>query len=178
MNGREVFRFATTVMPRAAESVVRKAGWHLDDLKLIIPHQANTRIIESAVKRLSLPPERFFINLERYGNTSSASIPIALCEAIGEGRISSGDKLALVGFGAGLTWAAVAIEWGVPLPARPQPWYRRVFAHVFFFLAGLRSTARRSARRLYYVVAGPMGRPGLSGRVRKAIDRLQAWLRR
>jgi 3-oxoacyl-[acyl-carrier-protein] synthase-3 len=178
MNGREVFRFATTVMPRAAESVVRKAGWHLDDLKLIIPHQANTRIIESAVKRLSLPPERFFINLERYGNTSSASIPIALCEAIGEGRISSGDKLALVGFGAGLTWAAVAIEWGVPLPARPQPWYRRVFAHVFFFLAGLRSTARRSARRLYHVVAGPMGRPGLSGRVRKAIDRLQAWLRR
>jgi 3-oxoacyl-[acyl-carrier-protein] synthase-3 len=114
MNGREVYRFASTVMPRATEAVVRKAGWRLNDLALVIPHQANLRIIDAAIKRLGLPADRFFVNIDRYGNTSSASIPIALCEALTAGRINAGDRIILVGFGAGLTWAALALEWGIP----------------------------------------------------------------
>ena len=106
MNGQEVFRFATTIMAQATEQVVAKAGWRLEDVDLIVPHQANMRIISSASKRLKLPMERFVTNLEEYGNTSAASIPIALCEAIEEhgprscgAEISQGMALALLSMG-------------------------------------------------------------------------------
>jgi 3-oxoacyl-[acyl-carrier-protein] synthase-3 len=111
MAGPEVFRFAARVVAEATSQVLAKAGLDADDVDLFIPHQANTRIIESAVRRLKIPAERVFINIDRYGNTSSASIPIALCEAVDTGRLQPGDRVVMVGFGAGLTWGAGAIQW-------------------------------------------------------------------
>jgi 3-oxoacyl-[acyl-carrier-protein] synthase-3 len=174
MNGREVYRFASTVMPRATEAVLHKAGWRLKDLALVIPHQANDRIIAAAIKRLGLPADRFVVNIDRYGNTSSASIPIALCEAIAQGRINAGDRLVLVGFGAGLTWAAVALEWGIPEPTRPRPLFLRWLAGVWYFLAGIRSAVRRVERSTYDRIMGPGGTAGLRGEMRTRTDRLRA----
>ncbi len=173
MNGREVFRFATTAMSKATEAVLRQVGWQSADLGLIIPHQANIRIIESAAKRLGLPLERFFVNVDRYGNTSAASIPIALCEAIGAGQIKPGDKLVLVGFGAGLTWAAAALEWGVPIPTRPQPWPRRLLARIGYALAALRSRLLRGERTIYNWLMGPVGKDDWRGKLRKRMDNLR-----
>ena len=172
MNGREVYRFATTVMPKVALSVTRKAGWELEDVSLFVPHQANTRIIESAAKRLSLPIDRFFVNLERYGNTSAASIPIALTEAIAAGRVHEGDKVVLVGFGAGLTWAAAAVEWGAPPPVTAKTWLSRLLARFGFLFAGLRSWVIRSERHTYNWAMGPVGKDDWRGRLRKHVD---AW---
>jgi len=178
MNGREVFRFATTVMPRATEQVVAKAGWQAADLSLVIPHQANIRIIDSAAKRLGVPKDKVFVNIDRYGNTSSASIPIALCEAIDAGRIKSGDKIVLVGFGAGLTWAAVALDWGMPIPARPQPWFRRWLADLQFAWARIRSAVLRSERHVYNWVMGPVGKDDWRGKLRKRVDRYRLSVKR
>jgi 3-oxoacyl-[acyl-carrier-protein] synthase-3 len=114
MNGREVFRFATRVLGRAAQEAVARSGLGPDDIALFIPHQANLRIIQVACRELGLRDEQVFINLDRYGNTSAASIPIALCEAIESGRCGDGDNLVLVGFGAGLTWAAAVVRLGAP----------------------------------------------------------------
>lgn len=111
MNGREVYRFATKVMAEAAKQVIAKANLPLEEVDLLIPHQANLRIIDYAAKALKLPPEKVFVNLEKYGNTSAASIPIALTEAIEAKRVNPGDHIVFVGFGAGLTWGACAIEW-------------------------------------------------------------------
>ncbi len=170
MNGREVFRFATTVMPRATENVVKKAGWQMADVKLIIPHQANTRIIESAAKRLGLPMDKFFVNLERYGNTSAASIPIALTEAVALGKVRPGDKLVLVGFGAGLTWAAAAVEWGLPVQPTTRTWLDRLIAKIDLFFAGGRSRVLRSERHAYNWVMGPVGKEDWRGRMRRRVD--------
>jgi 3-oxoacyl-[acyl-carrier-protein] synthase-3 len=111
MDGRRVFKFAARVMPDSVRKVVTAAGLTVDDIDLIIPHQANDRIIELARRRLRVPPEKIMVNIDRYGNTSAASIPLALLDAIEEGRIKSGDHLVFVGFGAGLTWAAAAFHW-------------------------------------------------------------------
>lgn len=111
MEGSEVYKFATAVMPEAVEAAAEKAGLAVEDIDLIIPHQANIRIVNTAVKRLGLPVEKFFINVSEYGNTSSASIPIGLAEAAAQGRLKKGDKVCLVGFGAGLTYGAVVVEW-------------------------------------------------------------------
>jgi 3-oxoacyl-[acyl-carrier-protein] synthase-3 len=178
MNGREVFRFATTVMPKAIENVIRKAGWVAGDVSLIIPHQANTRIIESAARRLNLPMERFFVNLERYGNTSAASVPIALTEAIAQGKVRPGDKLVLVAFGAGLTWAAAAVEWGMPPAPTTRSFFDRLFAQISFFFAGARSFALRSERHFYNWVMGPVGKDDWRGRLRQRMDRARANIKR
>ena len=111
MAGSEVMKFAVKIMAEAADKVVADAGLTWDDIDLIIPHQANMRIVEAAAKRLGITTDRMFINLDRYGNTSGASIPIALCEARDAGRLKRGDKVVLVGFGGGLTWAAAVIEY-------------------------------------------------------------------
>jgi len=111
MDGRRVFKFATRVMADAVRRVVASAGLTIDDVDLIIPHQANDRIIELARRRLRVPPEKVMVNIDRYGNTSAASIPLALVDAVEEGRIRSGAHLVLVGFGAGLTWAAGVLHW-------------------------------------------------------------------
>jgi 3-oxoacyl-[acyl-carrier-protein] synthase-3 len=114
MNGREVFRFASRVMADATREAADRAGLKVEDLDIIVPHQANRRIIESAARGLALPMEKFVVNLDRYGNTSSASIPIAVAEALDSGRIRPGDRMVLVGFGAGLTWGALAMQWVAP----------------------------------------------------------------
>jgi 3-oxoacyl-[acyl-carrier-protein] synthase-3 len=111
MDGRAVYRFATRTMPRAIREVVRASGLTLDDIQAVIPHQANRRIIEASAHQVGLPIDRFVINVERYGNTSTASIPIATCEAAAAGRLQAGDPVVLVGFGAGLSWGAVVAEW-------------------------------------------------------------------
>jgi len=147
MNGREVFRFAVKVMHTATCEVLEKSGYSLKDLTLLIPHQANQRIIEAAARSLNLPSEIVFSNVERYGNTSAASIPIALCEAVEMGRIQSGDLVVCVGFGAGLTWGAVAIRWTRPLPVYVPRW-KRILRGLSYFLAALKSRIRRLLRRL------------------------------
>ncbi|ACA59173.1 beta-ketoacyl-ACP synthase III [Candidatus Desulforudis audaxviator] len=111
MNGREVFRFAVRILGEAAAEVIREAGLRQDQIDLFIPHQANIRIIEAAAKRLDLPMDRVMVNVDRYGNTSSASIPLALEEAVHSGRLADGDRVVMVGFGAGLTWAAAVLDW-------------------------------------------------------------------
>lgn len=111
MNGNEVFKFAVKVMGESAAKSLSHAGLTSADIDLLIPHQANIRIIQSAAKRLKLPMEKVFVNVDKYGNTSAASIPIALKEAVESGRIKNGDNIVLVGFGAGLTWASCVIKW-------------------------------------------------------------------
>ncbi len=111
MAGSEVFKFAVRVMGNAAEEVLRKAGMSKEDVDLLVPHQANYRIIQSSLNRLNLTEDKCMINLDRYGNMSAASIPVALAEAAEQGRVSEGDRLVLVGFGGGLTWGASVLVW-------------------------------------------------------------------
>lgn len=111
MEGKEVYKFAVKMMGEAAEAVIRKAGLTPADISLFIPHQANLRIIEAAAKRLDFPMEKVFVNIDKYGNTSAASVGIALDEAQASGRLKRGDKAVIVAFGAGLTWASVVLEW-------------------------------------------------------------------
>lgn len=112
MNGQEVFRRAVTKMGEASVHVVEKAGWDFDDIDLLIPHQANLRIIDATARRLKLDSEKVFVNVQRYGNTSSATIPVALTEALEEGRIRPGADIVFAAFGGGLSWAAAAVKWG------------------------------------------------------------------
>ncbi len=111
MVGREVYKYAVNAMKRACEEALQAAGLTAEDVSMVIPHQANIRIIEAIVERLGIPMERTFINLDRYGNTSAAAIAIALDEANRSGAIREGDIVLLVAFGAGLTWAATVVEW-------------------------------------------------------------------
>jgi len=111
MNGREVFKFAVRVMGTATIEVLRKAGMERTDVDLFVPHQANIRIIQSAMQRLELPEEKVVVNVDKYANTSAASIPLALVEAAEEGRMKAGDTVLMVGFGGGLTWGASVLVW-------------------------------------------------------------------
>ena len=140
MNGREVFRFATRVMAEASQQAVEAANLTMDDIQLLIPHQANQRIIEAAARGLNYPMEQVMVNIERYGNTSTASIPIATVEAFKQGRLNPGDKTVMVAFGSGLTWGAALIEWTGPLPYRRKVSPRKVrwFARTRSILARLR----------------------------------------
>lgn len=112
MNGREVFKFAVRQMPESSVQVVEKAGYDKKDVDYLIPHQANIRIMEAARQRLGIEEERMAVNINKYGNTSAASIPIALSESVKNGKITDNDLVVLVGFGGGLTWGAVALKWG------------------------------------------------------------------
>jgi 3-oxoacyl-[acyl-carrier-protein] synthase III len=112
MKGSEVFKFAVRIMGDASVEALEKCGLKPEDVDVFVPHQANIRIIESAARRLKLPMEKVFVNVQRYGNTSAASVPIALDEAITQGKIKKGDIVVAVGFGAGLTWAASVMKWG------------------------------------------------------------------
>ncbi|MET3683380.1 3-oxoacyl-[acyl-carrier-protein] synthase-3 [Alkalibacillus flavidus] len=112
MNGREVFKFAVRKMADSSLNVVHQAGLTKDDVDYLIPHQANIRIMEAARQNLEIPVEKMSKSVDRYGNTSAASIPIALSEDVKAGRIKEDDVVVLVGFGGGLTWGAVAIKWG------------------------------------------------------------------
>lgn len=111
MNGPEVFKFAVRIMGEACLSALENAGLTPEDVDLFVPHQANIRIIRAAAQRMALTDERVFTNVDRYGNTSAASVPIALCEAVASGRVNKGSVLVFVGFGAGLTWGANVLRW-------------------------------------------------------------------
>ena len=117
MEGNQTYRFATKTMATTALESIRRSGLQPSDVDLFIPHQANVRIIEAVAKGLDLPMDKMFINLDRYGNTSAASVPIALAEAVNEGRVKVGDNVTIVAFGAGFTSGAVTIEWTAD-PAR------------------------------------------------------------
>ncbi len=112
MDGREVFRFSVRIVGEAALEAIQRAGLTLEDVDLLIPHQANLRIIDAAVKRLGLPWEKVWVNLDRYGNTSAASIPLGIAEAADSGVLRPGMNVVLVAFGAGLAWAAAVVRWG------------------------------------------------------------------
>lgn len=112
MNGREVFKFAVRQMPESSVNVVTKAGFAKEDVDYLIPHQANIRIMEAARERLGISADKMATSVRKYGNTSSASIPIALSEGVIEGKVKEDDLVVLVGFGGGLTWGAVALRWG------------------------------------------------------------------
>ena len=158
MDGPAVFKFATRVMSRSLQEVIFQAGLTPDDIDLFIPHQANARIIELAAKLLRQPLEKFYVNIHKYGNTSAASIPLALVEAIEEGRVKPGDKIAMAAFGAGLSWAAAVVQIGV---GELSP------AHRLFSIGRARFLAGRVQQRLLDLRPGPQPavvylRPGLA----------------
>jgi len=111
MAGNEVFKFAVRIMGNAAEEAIEKAGINKADIDLLVPHQANIRIIQSSLNRLELTEDKALVNIDKYGNMSAASIPVALAEAVEQNRISAGDTLCLVGFGGGLTWGSTVLKW-------------------------------------------------------------------
>lgn len=111
MHGPEVFKFATRVLVSSAEKLLEACGLTIDDVDVYIPHQANVRIIDYAVKKLRVPKEKVVINVDRYGNTSSGSIPLALAEAVDDGRVRTGSLVLMTGMGAGLTWGSALLEW-------------------------------------------------------------------
>ena len=111
MKGPDVFKFATDIFPRQAHAVADAAGIGMDDIDLFVPHQANYRIIEASARRIGLPMERVVVNIDRFGNTSTATIPLALNDALQAGRIKRGDRVLMAGFGSGLTWGACLLEW-------------------------------------------------------------------
>ena len=106
-----VFKFAVKVVGTSTLKVLKKAGLGKADIDLLVPHQANMRIIASAAKRLNLPMEKIMVNLDKYANTSAASVPIALCEARDQGRVHKNDRIVMVGFGAGLTYGSLVVKW-------------------------------------------------------------------
>ncbi len=149
MVGGEVFKFATRVVNDSIEQAAKKAGIAIEDIDLVIPHQANYRIIQSAARKLKIDINKFMSNVDRYGNTSAASIPIALCEAIEQKRIHDKDHIALVGFGGGLTWASMIIQWGIPKPSEQQgSLLKRQRRNLLYYTARWRSQTRRWRRRL------------------------------
>lgn len=149
MNGREVFRFATRVMAEATQQTIQSVDMTMDDIQLLIPHQANQRIIEAAARGLNYPMENVMVNLDRYGNTSTASIPIATVEAIEQGRLNPGDKAVMVAFGSGLTWGAALVQWSGPLP-----YQRKVSPRKVRWLARSRSIYARLRRRVDGILWG------------------------
>jgi 3-oxoacyl-[acyl-carrier-protein] synthase III len=135
MDGQEVFKFASRVVGSSLKRVIGDAGLLPEDIDLFIPHQANARIIEAGARLMRQPLEKFYMNLDKYGNTSAASVPLAMVEAIEEGRIKEGDKIAVVAFGAGLTWGAAVIQLGAGEIS---------VAHSFFSAGRARYLAKRS----------------------------------
>jgi 3-oxoacyl-[acyl-carrier-protein] synthase-3 len=153
MDGRQVYRFATNVIASSIQEVLKQAELTIDDIALIVPHQANTRIIEAAAKKLKLPMDKFYLNVEHNGNTSAASIPLALCDAVRDGRLRPDDNVVFVGFGGGLTWGASIVKWDVTPPEvsfGDHEWRR-----VRYIMARGRSRLRRLQRRVEAAVARP-----------------------
>lgn len=150
MDGRAVFRFATRIMADATRRVLDKAGVRVSEVDLVVPHQANKRIIQhSVLRQLKIPEDKVYVNVHKYGNTSTASIPIALCEAIEEGKVAPGDNLVFVGFGAGLTWGACAVKWSVPVEKPESTWWTNTQRQATYQAAAARSMWKRAIRRIY-----------------------------
>jgi 3-oxoacyl-[acyl-carrier-protein] synthase III len=173
MNGSEVFKFATRVIGESVEQALDKVDLTIDDVSLIVPHQANLRIIQAAARTLKIDPELFMSNVEHYGNTSAASIPIALCEAIQQGRVHEDDKLVLVGFGGGLTWAAMVVQWtgAKPIEGRSSA-FKEQRRQISYFIVRLRSQLKRTSRRINEIFNRVRPKRGRMLRLRDQVDRL------
>lgn len=148
MDGKAVFRFATRTIASSTRKVLNKAGLEVEDVDMVIPHQANLRIIQNSVQRqLKIGEDKIYANVQKYGNTSAASIPMALCDAINEGKVKPDDNLVLVGFGGGLTWAACTVKWCVPVDdTRGNNWWVNTRHAAEYRAAAARSMFRRAAR--------------------------------
>jgi len=171
MIGGEVFKFATRVINESVTQAVYEAGITLNDVALIIPHQANDRIITAAARSLEMDKSKFMSNVNRYGNTSAASIPIALYEAVQEGRVQEGDYIVFVGFGGGLSWGAIVVQWRVPRPENVQG--SRIVQsrrRVSYFRARLRDRWRYWKRRLLNTINRIRPNYGRIHRLRSKID--------
>ncbi len=170
MNGREVYRFATRIVGESISQALEKARLDISDLALIVPHQANFRIIEAAARNLGVSPDIFISNLERYGNTSAASIPIALCEAIDDGRIEEGDHIAFCGFGGGLAWAAMVLTWTGRETGEPRALGRQR-RQLTYARAGWRRRVRDWERQTADLVSSLHPRRGRLRRLRRRFER-------
>jgi len=134
--------------------VLEKADLEVDDIDLIVPHQANVRIIDSAAKKLGIESEKFFVNVENVGNTSAASIPIALCEAVEKGRLKPNDNLVFIGFGGGLTWSSAVVKWDVTVPKDYPILDGRQWRRARYIYARLRARIRQTRRSLGAWIGG------------------------
>lgn len=146
MNGRQVFRFATKIIAESVLKVVAEAELTMDDVALIMPHQANTRIIETAAKRLGISPDKFYINVDDVANTSAASIPIALADAVKNGRLQPDDNVVFIGFGGGLSWGASIVKWAATPPEEDRIDNR--WAKARYAAARARSRVRQIGRQV------------------------------
>lgn len=146
MNGRAVFRFATRVVADSIRDATKMAGLTVEEIDLVVPHQANQRILETAAKSLKMPVEKFYSNVARYGNTSAASIPIALCEAIEEGKLQEGQNIVFTGFGGGLTWATMVVRWETSLEQRQHTIMDARRKAVYWYAVQRRAIVRRWRR--------------------------------
>ncbi len=171
MNGGEVFKFGTRVIGESIQQVLEMAGVRLEELSLIIPHQANERIILAAARSLKVEKDIFMCNVDRYGNTSAASIPIALCEAVQQGRINEGDYIAFVGFGGGLAWASMLIKWGIPKPQeRHASYLNRRQREFSYALTWWRARFQRWNRRFSNIMNRLRLRRGRISRLQRKLD--------
>ncbi len=170
MNGREVYRFATRIVGESISQALEKAQLDISDLTLIVPHQANFRIIEAAARNLGVSTDIFISNLERYGNTSAASIPIALCEAIDAGRIEEGDHIAFCGFGGGLAWGAMVLTWTGRETGEPRPLGRQR-RQLTYASAGWRRRVRQWESQMDELVSTLQPRRGRLRRLRRRFEK-------
>ena len=159
MNGPQIFRWATQKLGEAATQVIEESDLTIDQVDLFVPHQANLRIIDSAAKRLGLPAEKVFSNVDTYGNTSAASIPIALCEAISQDRVHVGDNLILTSFGSGLSWAALAMRWGTPIPESVARW-TPIRLQLHTKMSGLRAAFKKQRRAVGATIGERLNKDG------------------
>jgi 3-oxoacyl-[acyl-carrier-protein] synthase III len=174
MNGGEVFKFATRVIGESVEQALDKVDLTMDDVTLIVPHQANQRIIQAAARSLKVEPEMFVSNIDHYGNTSAASIPLALCEAIQQGRVHEGDKLVFVGFGGGLTWASMVVQWTGAKQVQASPGVlKEQRRQISYFWVRIRSQLRRTSRRINAIFNRVRPKRGRILRLRDQMERLE-----
>ena len=173
MDGPEVYKFATRVVSDSVSQAVSDAGLTMEDIKLIVPHQANLRIITSAARALKIDESRFMVNLDRYGNTSAASIPIALAEAVQQGRIADNDYIVFVGFGGGLAWASMVVKWGTPKPKEEErALLKGQRRRLSYSLASLRSRWRRLIKSINELFARLSPVRGRMARLQDRVDKL------
>lgn len=171
MVGSEVFRFATRVVDGSIREAAELAGIKVSNIDLVVPHQANFRILESASKKLKIDLNRWVCNLDKYGNTSAASIPLALCEAIEQGRVKQDQYLAMVGFGGGLAWASMIVKWGVPKPDEQHgSRIKRQRRRMSYWWASWRARVGRWQRNVSRAVGRLRPRRGRMFRLRQKLD--------
>lgn len=148
MDGSALYRFGLKTMATTATEALRRAGVKLDDIDLFIPHQSNARLIEVVSKGLKIPEDKVYVNIQRYANTSTAALPLAMCDAVEEGRLKPGDHVLFATYGAGLAFAGAVVQWAVPAPVKPLPGWHRGWHAVRGALARLRSWWLRVIHRV------------------------------